>query len=102
MEGNEKAPGKLACETLGIPEVLAVILSYNDQRDASRCMRVCRGWYDTAMRAAWTEVIGLMPIFNALAPLERRYLNYDSNCYEPPDGPDGLLVRHFVFVLLLC
>lgn len=66
------ASRNVARRVLDVPEILSAVLSHNNQRDCAHCMRVCRGWHHTALRAVWTEVTHLEPILRVLAPLERR------------------------------
>ena len=67
-----------------IPEVLDVVLSFSDQSDCARCIRVCKDWADTAISHTWMDVHDPMVFLQMVAPLmsDNRQYEEDSRIVE--------------------
>ncbi|KLO06785.1 hypothetical protein SCHPADRAFT_678614 [Schizopora paradoxa] len=105
MNVVKKVPRFVAARrVLGIPEILDFIFSYNDSKDAARCMIVCKCWRTVALKFTWTHVVSFKQIFNALAPLSP--CEKDSPCLTisrhivPPDWLRAL--PKFAFTKTMC
>ena len=61
-----------------IPEILDVVLSFSDQGDCARCIRVCKDWADTAISHTWMDVHDPMVFFQMVAPLTRDNHEYEE------------------------
>jgi hypothetical protein len=54
-----------------VPELLARILSFNDQSANARCARVCKAWMDISLDNLWSEVDGLKALVRVMLPLNK-------------------------------
>ncbi|KAI0773038.1 hypothetical protein BD413DRAFT_690697 [Trametes elegans] len=71
--------GSTTQRVLGIPEILELVFSFLETKDAAQCARVCKGWSAIALDSLWRDVDDLHRLFSLLAPIVAR---------ETPDCPD--------------
>ncbi|KAF8309226.1 hypothetical protein DL93DRAFT_2086001 [Clavulina sp. PMI_390] len=65
-------------KALGIPEILALILSYvasksqppaRSRRDLLHCALVCHQWEDTSLKLLWASILRLSTLFEIMGPI---------------------------------
>ena len=63
------SPHPSSVRPIDVPELLAIVFSYLDDRSLARTARVCRHWSDAALDTLWYKLTDLRPLLNLLAPL---------------------------------